>query len=96
MDSLNQFFTLYMWFPLTVLLGFIYLIARFFERSYNERTYANWFLVPVVCFGAGMVRYASVDLVAGDAFADLAFGFGGVILLPLSVHLFWLMTRKQQ
>jgi hypothetical protein len=95
MDSLNQFFTLYMWFPLTALLGFVYLIARFFERSYNERTYARLFVIPIICFGAAFVRYASIDVPIGDSFGDVVLGLGGVVLVPLLFNLFWLMMRKK-
>ncbi|MFW5708932.1 MAG: hypothetical protein ACOCX5_01805 [Chloroflexota bacterium] len=94
--SLNQFLVLYMWFALAALLLFIVLIARFYEKFSDERTYYRLYGVPLVLFGAGVVRYASVDYILGDAFADLMFGLAGVILFLLSVRLYWLMIIQRQ
>jgi hypothetical protein len=95
--SFNRFMILYMWFPLAVLLIFLFLIARFFDKFSGERTYARLFLVPILLFGVGTVRYASLERTTADIVASLMFGSGGLLLIGLSLRLYWLMiVRRQQ
>lgn len=93
--SISQFIILYTWFPLALLLMFLLLIARFYERSANERTFFGFFGLPIVLFGAGMIRYASVNAVAGDVLGDALFSIGGVSLIVLCLFLYHLMTRNR-
>lgn len=94
--ALHQFLALYMWFPLAALLVFMLLIARFYQKFSGERTYFEWFLVPLVCFGGWAVRYASIDQIAGNVLADFFLGMGGVFWLILSLRLYWLMIYRRQ
>jgi len=93
--SLNQFLTLYSWFPLAVLLMFMLLIGRFYEKFSGTRTYFRWFAVPVILFGVGCVRYASVMKLNGDWLADLMLGGAGIFLLPLSIRLYQVMVTQK-
>ena len=68
------------------------LIARFYQSFSGDRTYYLLYLVPLMLFGLGAVRYASIDQIAGDGLGDLIFGSGGLALIGLSVHLYHLMT----
>lgn len=90
--SMHQILTLYTWFPLAGLIGFLLLIARFYQKFSGERTYFFWFVVPMVLFGAAVVRYSSINQVAGDWFGDLSLAIGGVALIVLSVRLVARMT----
>lgn len=93
----NQLLLLYTWFPLAGVIALMLLIARFYQKFSGDRTYYNLYLVPLALFGLGMVRYASVDLIAGDTPGDLLLGTAGIMLLSLSVLLYRRMTagRKQ-
>jgi hypothetical protein len=93
--SVTQFLTLYVWFPLAVLLLFLLLIARFYQRFSGERTYYQVFLLPMLCFGAATARYASLGTIAGDPLADLMLAVGGASLTVLCLFLYWLMTRNR-
>ncbi len=93
--SVSQFLTLYAWFPLAILLFFLLLIARFYQRFSNEQTYFGLFLLPIVLFGMATVRYSSIDQVGGDALADLLSAAGGIVLIGLCLLLYWLMTRNR-
>lgn len=93
--SISQFVILYAWFPLALLLMFLLLIARFYERSANERTFFGFFGLPIFLFGAGMIRYASVNAIAGDTLGDLLLGVAGLILIVLCLFLYHLMTRNR-
>ncbi|PJF22523.1 MAG: hypothetical protein CUN56_05590 [Phototrophicales bacterium] len=94
--SLNQLLMLFMWFPLSALLLFMFLIARFYEMFSKRRTFFRLYLLPIVLFGVSSVRYASADVLLGDPFADIASGLGGICLLGLSIRLYWLMIVKNQ
>jgi hypothetical protein len=93
----NQILLLYSWFPLAAVIAILMLIARFYENFSGDRTWYGLYLIPLVLFGAGSVRYASIDQIAGDAFGDLAMGAAGIVLLALSIWLYHQMTtgRKQ-
>ena len=86
---------LYVWFLVAFLLGFLLLIARFYQRFASEQTFFQIFGVPIVLFGAGLVRYASLNRVAGDFLADLLLGAAGVVLSCLCVLLYYRMTRNR-
>jgi hypothetical protein len=89
--SLDRILLLYSWFPLAVLLLILLLIARFYQKFSGERTYFEWYGLPLVLFGIAMVRYASIDRFVGDPLADTIMGVAGMVLLSLSLLLFRLM-----
>lgn len=93
--SLGQFLTLFGWFSITVVLVFLLLIARFYQRFAGEKTFYEFFLIPIVLFGAAAVRYSSIDQMAGDAIADLLLAAGGLVLIVLCAFLYWMMTRNR-
>ncbi|MBC6937583.1 MAG: hypothetical protein DWB42_17355 [Chloroflexi bacterium] len=93
--SLGQFLTLFGWFSITVVLVFLLLIARFYQRFAGEKTFYEFFLIPIVLFGVAAVRYSSIDQMAGDAIADLLLAAGGLALIVLCVFLYWMMTRNR-
>jgi hypothetical protein len=90
--SFNQFLMLYTWFPLAALLFLLLLIARFYEKFSGEQTYFKFFTMPIVLFGAATVRYASINRMAGDIWADVLMGMGGVILMVMCLLLYRRMT----
>ncbi len=90
--SLNQFLMLYNWFPLAALLFLLLLIARFYEKFSGEQTYFRLFSLPIMLFGAATVRYASVNRMAGDGWADGLMAVGGVVLIALCLFLYRRMT----
>ncbi|MEZ4670529.1 MAG: hypothetical protein R3E39_21690 [Anaerolineae bacterium] len=93
--SVTQFLTLYTWFPLAFVLVFLLLIARFYQRFSSTRTYYEWFALPLFLFGAAAMRYSSVDQLAGDWIGDVLLGGGGIMLLALSLFLYYRMTRSR-
>lgn len=93
--SVSQFLTLYLWFPLAFVLVFLLLIARFYQRFAMERTFYEGFAVPILLFGAAIMRYASIGHVAGDLAGDALFGLAGVSLLVLSIFLYYRMTQNR-
>jgi type II secretory pathway component PulF len=93
-ESLSQFLTLYTWFPLAALLLFFLMIARFYEKFSNKRTFFRWFLAPILLFGIAYVRYASVER-ASDTLADLVAALAGLLLIGLCANLYRLMVWQR-
>lgn len=86
---------LYAWFPLALLLIFLLLIARFYERFASERTFFSFFSIPILLFGGAIMRYASLNRIAGDPLADLLMASAGIVLTLLCSFLYRLMTRNR-
>jgi hypothetical protein len=93
--SLHQFLVLYTWFPLSALLFFLLLIARFYQRFSGVRTYYWAYVLVVVLFGLMAVRDAGAGLVLGDLLTDAFSILGGGILLFLTILLQLHMTRQR-
>jgi hypothetical protein len=94
--SLNQVLILYAWFPLAALITIMLMIARFYESFSGERSYFRWYLLPIILFAGGAVRYSSVNQITGDLLADILITVAGISLLILSVHLYRLMTTGRK
>lgn len=94
--SLNQFLVLYMWFPLAALLSLTLLIARFYERFSEHRTYYQWYLLPIIFLGASSVRYASLSQLTGDIAADFLIGISGIVVIVLVTRLYRLMIVQNK
>ena len=93
--SLHQFLVLYTWFPLSALLFFLLLIARFYQRFSGVKTYYWFYVLVIVLFGALAVRDAGAGLVVGDLLTDAFSILAGGILLFLSILLQLHMTRQK-
>lgn len=87
---------LYSWFPLSAVILFLLLIARFYQKFSGERTFFGWYGLPLILFAVALVRYASIEQVVGDPLADLLMGAGGLCLLLLSAHLLRLMVGGRE
>lgn len=94
--SLNQLLVIFAWFPLAMLILFALLIARFYEKFSNQKTYSRFFLIPVALFGISAVRYASLDSAVGDPISDILIGIAGFVLAILIIRLYWLMMMKRK
>jgi hypothetical protein len=92
----NQILLLYFWFPLAVVIAILLLIARFYESFSGDRTWYMLYLIPLVLFGVGSVRYASINQIAGDTFGDLSMGAAGMVLMILSIRLYHQMTSGRK
>lgn len=94
--ALSQIILLYFWFVLAGLLGFVVLIARFYQHFSGERTWYRWYWLPILLFGAAAMRYASIDQIAGDLLADLLAGAAGIALIALAVRLYCQMIAGRK
>lgn len=92
-SSLQQFLVLYTWFPLTALLGFLLLIARFYQRFSGKRTHYWLYALVAILFGAAAVRAASTGL--ADPLADLFYFLAGALLGVLLAVLYTRMLHNK-
>ena len=58
---LGNILTLFTWGGVSVLLFFLFGIARFFERKSSRSSYYPLFLFPIVLFLGSAIRYAITD-----------------------------------
>jgi hypothetical protein len=93
MGLFQQIATIYAWGTVVILLSFLYLIARFYERKATRRSYYRYFLIPIGLFMFGAIRYAffAGDFV-GDPAGDVVFFVGGTVMFLLGRLLLDLMT----
>lgn len=94
MTSINLVLMTYSWVIIAILLLFLFLIARFYERKAHQRAHYQLFLLPLVLFLLGTLRYDFLfagDFV-GDLLGDTLFFAGGVASVILGYHLLNLMT----
>ncbi|MEJ2557209.1 MAG: hypothetical protein P8186_13455 [Anaerolineae bacterium] len=89
---LSNILTLYTWGGIAVLLFFLFAIARFFERKSSRRSFYPLFLLPVVFFVGGALRYFVVGDFVGDPWGDVARVIGGALICGLGYFLLNLMT----
>ncbi len=77
---------------LAVFIGFIFLIARFYQLKTGESSHYRWFAVPMLFFGGTILRYIQIGNVWDDILGDLLWFFGGIAFAGLTFSLYRLMT----
>jgi hypothetical protein len=94
MISINLVLLTYSWVIIVILLFFLLLIARFYERKAHQKSHYQLFLLPLVLFLLGTLRYDFLfaDNFVGDLLGDTLFFAGGVATSILGYHLLNLMT----
>lgn len=92
MNTVNSVFSLYIWIGLTVLMIFLYRIARFYQTTSGRRSYYQLFLAPIGLLLAGGLRYASLAIFVGDGLGDGLMVIGGLSLIGLGYVMLKLMT----
>ena len=94
MISINLVLMTYSWVIISILLFFLFLIARFYERKAHQKSHYQLFFLPLGLFLLGTLRYDFLFAgnFVGDLFGDLLFFAGGVATTILGYHLLNLMT----
>jgi hypothetical protein len=96
LEIVSRFLLLYGVFITGAVLIFMYLIARFYQRNTGDITRYRWFLFPVVCLIIALLHNASSHQLAGDALSHSLFIAAGVVLMPLSIRLYRVMTQGRE
>ncbi len=89
---LGTILTLYTWGGVSILLFFLFAIARFFERKSSRQSYYQFFLLPIVFFLSSALSYAFAGDFMGNPLADLGRVIGGATVIGLGYFLLHLMT----
>lgn len=92
LSLLDKILTLYTWGGVSILLFFLFAIARFFERKSLRKSFYPLFLLPVLFFAASALRYFVVGDFVGDPWGDLGRLIGGALVCGLGYFLLNLMT----
>lgn len=90
--AFSQLLTLYTWFLLAAFIGFLLMIARFYQRFSGEKTYYWLFGVPIILLGADAVRQTRLQVV-NDTVGLLLSAAAGVLLIGLCALLYRRMTN---
>jgi hypothetical protein len=92
----HQLLTIFNWFLISILIGFLALIARAYEQISDEKTHYWRFLIPFLLLGGASVRTAFVNDLNGDTLADVLWVMGGFSLALLSLSLYNSMMSKRK
>ncbi len=84
--------TLYSWAGISILLYFLFAIARFYERKSSRQSLYQLFVLPAVFFIGSALSYSLVGDFVGDPLADLGRAIGGALVCGLGYFLLRLMT----
>jgi len=95
-QTIGSILVLFSWIIVAALLLFLFLIGRFYEIQFRQRSYYRLFLLPLVLFLAGATWYLfnTQDFV-GLPGPDLLFLVGGVVLTDLGYSLYRLMMARK-
>lgn len=91
-NTISSFLIVYSWVVAATLVFFLFLIARFYEMRFGQKSYYQLFLIPFLFFVIGAVADAFIanqytgnpllDFV-GHVWSDLLLLAGGVVLIVL-------------
>jgi uncharacterized membrane protein YoaK (UPF0700 family) len=96
-NALHQFLVLYTWFPLTALLVFFLLIARFYQRFSEAQTHYYLYIVAIILFGALAIRQAGIEITSQDWLSALLSIAGAIFLvIPAGLLAYLMLRRKNQ
>jgi amino acid transporter len=96
MHTLGSFLIVYCWVVAAILILFLFLIGRFYEFRFGQKSRYELFLLPLVLFVAAAIweAFAANDYTgdplldfAGSLWPDAVFLLGGLILTVLSYTL---------
>ena len=97
MHILSSLLVVFSWIIAAVLIFFLFLIGRFYEVRFGQKSYYQLMLIPLVLFvTAGVWDSVFANSYTGDPlldfvgafFPDLLFFVGGVILIALCYYLY--------
>lgn len=97
MHILSSFLVVFSWIIAAILIFFLFLIGRFYEIRFGQKSYYQLMSIPLVLFVAAAVwdaffanSYTGDPLLdfVGAFFPDLLFFAGGLVLIVLCYYLF--------
>ena len=103
--TISSILILYSWIVVAVLIGFLFLIGRFYELKFGQKSHYQWLLLPLGLFVIAAIwdaflanTYTGDPLLdfVGDIGPDLLFLLGGLILIALSYSLYRMMMGRKR
>jgi hypothetical protein len=100
MHILGSLVVVFSWIVAAVLIFFLFLVGRFYEIRFGQKSYYQLMLIPLVLFLMAAIwdaflanSYTGDPLLdfVGAFFPDLLFLLGGIILIVLCYYLYRIM-----
>ena len=100
MHILGSLVVVFCWIIAAILIFFLFLVGRFYEIRFGQKSYYQLMLIPLVLFIAAAIWDAFfVNSYTGDPlldfvgafYPDLLFFLGGLVLIILCYYLFRIM-----
>lgn len=89
--AISSILLLFSWIVAAILILFLFLIGRFYESKFGQKSYYPWLTIPLACFLLSAVWYvffSGTDDFVGSLGPDLLLVIGGLALIGLSYILF--------
>lgn len=92
MNLVSSILTIYIWAAVCILLFFLYVIGRFYQKKSGRRSYYPSFFVPIALFALAAIRYAFLaPTIVGDLWGDILRFVGGLVVGGFGFFLLRLM-----
>ncbi len=104
-QAISSILIIVTWIAAAVLILFLFLIGRFYERRYGQKSGYQLYLIPLVLFTVAAVwdallanEYTGHPLLdfVGSPGPDLLFMIGGLVLIGLAYNLYRTMIGGRQ
>ena len=97
MELITRLLHIYSFLILCILILFLFLIARFYEKKAKERTLYWLFLIPLMLYLVSGIRYVLSSWgITGDPIGDVSLAIGGGLLLYLGHSLLTRMMGRRR
>ncbi|MGD2040678.1 MAG: hypothetical protein PVH11_07610 [Anaerolineae bacterium] len=103
--TFSSILILYSWIVTAILIGFLFLIGRFYELKFGQKSNYQWLLLPLALFVIAALwdaflanSYTGDPLLdfVGAIGPDLLLLLGGLVLLALSYSLYRMMMGRKR
>ncbi len=92
MNLVSSILTIYIWGVVCILLFFLFVIGRFYQKKSGRRSYYPSFFVPIALFAVAGIRYAFLaPTIVGDIWGDVLRFLAGVVVGGFGLFLLRLM-----
>ncbi len=88
-----QLVALYTWALAILMVGLVWLIARFFAKTSGRQLPHRLFAAPMLLFGAGTLRQLTTEQIVGDPLGGLLWFLGAAVQIVLCLMLYRQMTQ---
>ena len=94
---MEAFLHLISWLIFSFMLTIVMLIARFYEKKAGQRTFYQFYFIPILLFiGAGVIYLLRGASFVGDEYGDVLLTAAGLLTIALVGYLYSLMMGRHR